>query len=465
VDNLSGTGIFLLGGVTVMVMVMDPNWDAVVERLVPTLGRTNVDLWIRTLQCVSTTDQIFKLTSPNEFHRGHVMAHYGEALQSAIQAIAVGFGFEISVVAPVDEPLSALPPPPVPASQLETPGRPQLHPLLNASYTFDSFVVGTSNQVAHASAQSVSENLGTAFNPLFLVGDAGLGKTHLLHSIGHAVHKANPKLRIHCLPAERFQNELVNAIQHARLPAFKDKYRLECDLLLIDDIHSVEGKERTQEEFFHIFNFLHESKSQIVLTSDKYPKDMPLLEQRLRSRFEWGLIADIQPPDMETRLAIIRKKAVLDRMVLPDDVALFLASLPTRSVRDLEGCLTRLRAFSHIEKKPIDMDFAQKKLASLMDGPKVVNIDDVMKTIADYHRVKVQELKSASRKAALTEPRHVAMYITRELTDLSFPEIGKRFGGRNHATVMNACDRVKERMLTDAQFAATVALLTKACLK
>lgn len=442
-----------------MLTVKTGEWEQIALQLQPSVGQPHFDLWIRPLKSQGLRDGVLVLASPNEFHLDYVRRNYAAAIEQAVRA--AGHALELTVVEG-----GQVPPPPVveaktPASEREQPDRPKAHPLLNAQYTFETFVVGTSNQVAHASASSVANNLGRAFNPLFLVGGSGLGKTHLLHGIGHEVYRADHKKRIFCLSAERFMNEYVTAIQRGNAIDFKEKYRRECDLLLIDDVHTLAGREGTQEEFFHIFNSLHENGKQIVLTSDKYPRDMSGLEHRLRSRFEWGLIADIQPPDGETRVAIIRRKAELAGMQLPDDVAYFLANLPTASVRDLEGYLTRLRAFSNFENRRIDIEFARHTLAGLMGNPKIVSCDAIMKAVTEAYGVRVADLRASSRTKAITEPRHVAMFLTRELTGLSFPEIGQRFGGRNHATVINACDNVRNRMLVDPQFAAIVTQIKK----
>lgn len=437
-----------------MVVVNEANWESLTRQLQSAIGQPHFDLWIKPLKYDGLRDQTLLVLSPNDFHLDYVRRNYGETIEKTLAA--AGYNLELSVApAPAETPAVSAEPK-IPATQREQPDRPKSHPLLNAQYTFETFVVGTSNQVAHASASSVALNLGRAFNPLFLVGGSGLGKTHLLHAIGHEVYRTDSKKRILCLSAERFMNQYVTSIQRGNAMEFKEKYRRECDLLLIDDVHTFAGREGTQEEFFHIFNSLHENGKQIVLTSDKYPRDMSGLEHRLRSRFEWGLIADIQPPEAETRIAIIRRKAEIAGMTLPDDVAYFLANLATASVRDLEGHLTRLRAFSNFENRPIDLEFARRTLAGLMGTPRVRSSDDIIKAVADAFNVKVQDLRSASRKAAVTEPRHVAMFLTRELMGLSYPEIGQRFGGRNHATVINACDNVRNRMLTDQQFAALV---------
>lgn len=436
-----------------MVVVNEAIWDGITRQLQSAIGQPHYDLWIRPLKFDGLRDQTALVLSPNDFHLDYVRRNYGGVIEKTLAG--AGYNLELGVAPAGAEQPSPLAETKIPATVREQPDRPKAHPLLNAQYTFETFVVGTSNQVAHASASSVALNLGRAFNPLFLVGGSGLGKTHLLHAIGHEVYRNDSKKRIHCLSAERFMNLYVTSIQRGNSMEFKEKFR-ECDLLLIDDVHTFAGREGTQEEFFHIFNFLHEKDKQIVLTSDKYPRDMPGLEHRLRSRFEWGLIADIQPPEAETRIAIIRRKAELAGMALPDDVAYFLAGLTTSSVRDLEGHLTRLRAFSNFENRPIDLEFARRTLAGLMGTPRVRSSDDIIKAVADAFNVRVQDLRSASRKAAFTEPRHVAMFLTRELMNLSYPEIGQRFGGRNHATVINACDNVRNRMLTDQQFAALV---------
>ncbi len=445
------------------------HWAAVTGLLLERLNPQTVALWIRPLQELSFADGVLTVTAPDAYHRKWVLEKYGPELTQAVEHVWPGTRFEIVVRTPggggeapdgsaVQSALETESiPEPAPAQAL---ARAQYHPNLDPRYTFESFVVGSSNQVAHASAIAVAQNPGRTFNPLFIAGGAGLGKTHLLNAIGHAVFRADRRKSIQCIPAERFMNEFVSAIQQGTSIAFKEKYR-RVDVLLIDDVHTLAGREATQEEFFHIFNSLHDSGRQIVLTSDKYPKDMPNLEERLRSRFEWGLIADIQPPDLETKMAIIGRKAEPLGLTLPEAVRIFLASLPTANVRDLEGYLQRIRAYSEFQGKPVTLENVQEWLAIHMGQAREASCEEIIKKVADYYNVRPVDLKSSSRKASLTQPRHVAMYLTRELTSLSFPDIGQRFGGKNHATVMHGCDNVRNRMHADPQFAAVLNALKR----
>ncbi len=463
-------------------MPTEPTWNAVARQISTMVNDNMFDIWFRPLRQVSCVDNLLILAAPDDYHRKWVSDKYAEMLRVAAGMVVPGIRVEVIVQAsgeqvtdaPVAEPVEALVAVEAaaalqedaslqaPISDSESPHRARLNPQLDPKYTFDSFVIGLSNQVAHASALAVADRLGS-YNPLFIAGGAGLGKTHLLHAIGHRFYqRTGGRKRTFCLSAERFMNEYVSAIQRGKAIDFKERYRRDCDLLLIDDVHTMAGKEGTQEEFFHIFNSLHAAGKQIVLTSDKYPKDMSGLEERLRSRFEWGLIADIQPPDTETKLAIIWRKTEAMRLELPNEVALFLASMPTTNVRDLEGYLTRIRAYSEFQNQPVTLSFAQRVLSIHMGEPKVISTDDIIRKVSDFYNVRPIDLKSSSRKASLTLPRHVAMYLVRELTELSFPEIGQRFG-RNHATVIHACDNVRKRRQSDPHFEAVVTALKKSC--
>lgn len=461
-----------------------PSWHSIAQQLSTAISSDQFDVWIRPLEQTACAEGVITVAAPNAYHCMWVTNNFETVLNSACDTVAPGYRIKVTVGAlgTAEEMLSEQPPangspvvngssptksssagPMVPPAR-ETGARSKRHPLLDSRYDFESFVVGPSNQVAHASAFAVAQNLGRTFNPLFIAGAAGLGKTHLLHAIGHSVwERSEGKKRIFCLSAERFMNEYVSSIQRSRAIEFKEKYRTQCDLLLIDDVHTLAGKEGTQEEFFHIFNSLYDLGNQIVLTSDKYPKDMSGLEERLRSRFEWGLIADIQPPDVETRLAIIGRKSEGMQMELPKEVALYLATMPTASVRDLEGYLNRIRAFSQFQNKEINLDFVQNVLAIHIGEPRQISVEDIIRKVADYFGVRVTDMKSKSRTASLTHPRHVAMYLARELTELSFPELGQRFGGRNHATVMHACDNVRKKRQSDPHFAAVISALRKTC--
>jgi chromosomal replication initiator protein len=349
------------------------------------------------------------------------------------------------------------------AGPLEAPGRPAgptvAHPeppparlrtedlepdtRLNPRYSFDDFVIGSSNRFAHAAAVAVSEQPAKSYNPLFVYGGAGLGKTHLLHAIGHYVRKLYPRLRVRYVTTEQFTNEFINAIRDDRIGTFQRTYRM-TDVLLVDDVQFLQSKERTQEEFFHTFNALHNAEKQIVLSSDRPPKAIAALEERLRSRFEWGLMTDIQPPDLETRIAILRKKAESDRLGVPHEVLEVIATRVASNIRELEGALIRVSAFASLQRKPADTQMAEYVLKDLFpDGrDRIISVQDIIDEVAAYYSLTATELCSASRSRQLVNARQIAMYLTRELTDLSLPRIGRAFGNRDHSTVMHATQKI-----------------------
>lgn len=332
---------------------------------------------------------------------------------------------------------------------------------LNPKYTFETFVVGASNQFAHAAARAVAENPAKAYNPLFIYGDVGLGKTHLLHAIGARIRERQPRARICNISSEQFTNEVINSIRYDRMADFRARYRT-SDVLIIDDIQFISGKDRTQEEFFHTFKTLHEAGRQIVLSSDRFPKEMPDLERRLRSRFDGGLIADIQPPDLETRIAILQKKAEADGVRLPADVAHLLATHVQSNVRELEGALIRLGAYASLTGREITVELARQNLRDLIKEPrKLISLDEIQQKVAKTFSVRVADLKAKKRTKELVLPRQVAMSLCRRLTELSFPDIGRGFGGRDHTTVMHACKQVERMTAGDPGLAATVDRLAR----
>ena len=328
---------------------------------------------------------------------------------------------------------------------------PEIYNNINPRYTFADFVVGNSNQFCHAAAMRVAEKPGQSYNPLFIYGGVGLGKTHLLHAIGNAVLERNPQARVLYMSSETFTNELILALRHAKMEEFKRKLRT-IEVLLIDDIQFISGKERTQEEFFHTFNALYSAKRQIVITSDKIPTDIPGIEERLQTRFSWGLTADLQAPDFETRVAILKQKALNDDFNLPEEVAHLISERISSNVRELEGALTRLHAVSTIQHVPISMDMARAALKPLLQ-PKVVNVtvDDIKKAVAQHFSIKVSDIISKRRTKNLSFPRHIAMYLCRKHTTASYPEIGEHFGGRDHSSVIHAATVVSSKLSTDAQ--------------
>ena len=324
---------------------------------------------------------------------------------------------------------------------------------LNQKYTFEKFVVGTSNQFANAAAQAVAESPGKAYNPLFLYGGVGLGKTHLMHAIGHSVKQQNRHLRVAYITSEKFMNELINAIRFDKTQTFRDKYR-SIDVLLMDDVQFMAGKERTQEEFFHTFNALYNDQKQIVISSDCPPREIPTLEERLHSRFEWGLIADIEPPDLETKVAILKRKADLDGIELQDEIAIFIASKIKSNVRELEGSLVRLVAISSLRGIPISKLLAQEALKNIIDAerPEGLTMERIAKIVASHYNLTVEEMKSKNNSRAIAMPRQVAMYLCKRLTKHSFPEIGREFGGKHHTTVMHSVDKIDALTKEDRNF-------------
>jgi len=354
--------------------------------------------------------------------------------------------------------------PALPRSPAPRPGLPEPTPLslctgLNSRYSFDSFVVSSCNQFAHAAAIAVAQQPSSAYNPLYIYGGVGLGKTHLMHAIGNRVLKSKLGIRHMYISTETFMNELINSILFEKTLDFKERYR-NVDLLLIDDIQFLAGKERTQEEFFHTFNALYESQKQIVITSDCPPRDIPTLEERLRSRFEWGLIADIQPPDLETKVAILKKKAEAESVVLPEDVALFIAGRVRSNIRELEGSLIRLVAYASLTGRPIDLAMAQDTLKDLIeDRTHTVTLEAIQKQVAGHYHIKTNELKSRNNSKHISFPRQVAMYVCKRLTDKSLPAIGAAFGGKHHTTVIHAIRKIEAMRERDKEFARTIGML------
>jgi chromosomal replication initiator protein len=328
---------------------------------------------------------------------------------------------------------------------------------LNPKYTFEKFVVGSSNQFAHAASLAAAESPGKTYNPLFIYGGVGLGKTHLMHAIGHSIKERNKHLRVSYITSEKFMNELINAIRYDKTQAFRERYR-SIDVLLMDDVQFMAGKERTQEEFFHTFNTLHNEQKQIVITSDCPPRDIPTLQERLHSRFEWGLIADIEPPDLETKVAILKRKADLDGIFLSDEIAIFIASKVRSNVRELEGSLVRLVAISSMRGIPISKMLAQDAMKNIIDSerPEGLTMERIARTVASHYKLTVEELNSKNHARAISQPRQVAMYLCKRLTKASYPEVGREFGGKHHTTVMHSFEKIDAMTKEDRNFHKTV---------
>ncbi|PYM90985.1 MAG: chromosomal replication initiator protein DnaA [Candidatus Rokuibacteriota bacterium] len=425
-------------------------WTRLVDCASRKLPPLVLDSWVRPCRLLAIEGDHISIGAPNGFFRDRLLQHHLEALQSAAQECLGGHP-RVSIVVvdttPTPPPMEAAPP----AGPGQAGGGGGRSEGLNARYTFDSFVVGSSNQFARAACQATAERPARAYNPLFIYGGVGLGKTHLLHAVGHQASRLFPGVTIVYLSSERFTNELINAIRYDRTAEFRARYRT-VDLLLIDDIQFISGKERTQEEFFHTFNDLYESRKQIVVSSDCSPKNIPEIEERLRSRFEWGLIADIQPPDFETRVAILRKKAALERVRLTDDVADLIASRIKANIRELEGSLTRMIAFCALSGREMSVDLAQEVLADLWgEEEKIITIEQVQRTVCDFYRVTLSDLKAKNRTTAVAFPRQVAMYLARHLTRASLADVGRAFGGRDHTTVLHGVDKIHALMQGDAK--------------
>ncbi|HMB68778.1 MAG TPA: chromosomal replication initiator protein DnaA [bacterium] len=432
-------------------------WSGVLEDLERHLSAQALETWLRPLHLQSAVDSTLRITAPNQFHLQYVEDKFGSLLRESVVRrlgpdgrieMIVGNGASSSVAA---EPATGADPADREVAEYTSrlsratarPADPKHETTpLNPKYTFEAFVVGKSNQFAHAAAQAVAQHPAVAYNPLFIFGGSGLGKTHIMQAIGNAILREKPETLVHYASAENFMNEMIGAIQGGVTFDFRNKYR-KIDVLLIDDIHFLQGKESTQEEFFHTFNALHGAHKQIVLTSDRPPKEIPTLEERLVSRFEWGLVTDIQAPDLETRIAILRKKAEEDSLEIADDVMEFIASNVRSNIRELEGSLIRLLAFSSLTDSEIDVDLAREVLKDFLKRPDtVVSVERIQKTVADHYGIPEEAMKVKKRTSSLAFPRQIAMFLARELTSLSYSEIGSRFGGRDHTTVMHACEKI-----------------------
>ncbi len=436
-------------------------WNDFIEHIRSSIGPDEFDLWIRPLQLLDAEDGTLLAGVPNRFFQQWINDHFRGLFDRAQQDLGITVKFTTSGVV---QSVPDAPQAPVESARIDEPPvqGAGLHPDLNPRYTFDAFVPGSSNQFAHASSLAVSEHPGHRYNPLFIYGGVGLGKTHLLHAVGHALYNANRGYRILYLSSEQFMNEVVNAIRFERLGELRHRFRSQCDLLLIDDVQFLSGKERTQIEFFHVFNSLYERGKQIVLTSDSVPREIPALEERLRSRFESGLIADIQPPEFEHRLAILKKKAAALGMAIPEDVLQFVATYIHSNVRELEGALTRLSAKSSFAGIPISLDFAQTHLGDLIEvSAPGISVDRIQKLVAELHHIRPSDMRDKSRKKSITRPRQIAMYLCRELTSMSLPEIGQCFGGKDHTTVLHSIRKINELRSQDPELNGLLDSLTR----
>jgi chromosomal replication initiator protein len=415
-------------------------WEDVLTRLETKVNPHSFATWFRPTQYADLRDGVLRVRVPNPQFRDWLGRNYHGVIGEALQELGRG---EVRVVFEADA--EAAPSEPTPQEGTATSS-------LNPKYTFESFVVGSSNQFAHAAARAVAEIPSKSYNPLFLYGGVGLGKTHLMHAIGHYIQARSRHLKLLYISTDRFINEMINAIRFDRLPSFREKFR-SIDVLLVDDIQFIAGKDRTQEEFFHIFNALHDTQKQIVISSDCPPRQIPTLEERLHSRFEWGLIADIQAPDLETKVAILRKKAEAERVEMSENVTLFIASKVKTNIRELEGSLIRLIAYASLTGRDIDLPLAQEVLKDLLHSEeKPITIEMIQKFVADHYSVKLSELKAKNNSKAVAVPRQIAMYLTKTLTGASLPEIGKYFGGKHHSTVIHSVRKIDLMRKRDPDF-------------
>lgn len=414
-------------------------WTQLRQQLEVSLDPEELATWFSPLEVHSEDEHRLVLSVPNEQFVHTLEQSYRPAIDRALDAIGSN-RVEVLFRVESDEPIEDEPT--------------QSHQF-DPRYRFENFVVGNSNQFCHAAARAVAEGPSSSYNPLFLYGGVGLGKTHLMHAIGQHILDSHPELKVIYVPTEQFVNELINSIRFDRMQQFRERYRT-IDVLLIDDIQFIANKERTQEEFFHTFNALYTNQKQIILSSDSSPRNIPTLEERLRSRFEWGLIADITPPELETKVAILRRKASVENLDVPDDVNLFIAQNVKTNIRELEGMLNRVAAFSSLTGRPISLDLAKDTLKDILPQDKAIGPSDIIKFVARHYGLKVSEIKSKNNSKHIAFPRQVAMYLCKQLTPLSFPDIGKQFNGKHHSTVMYSVEKIDELRSKETEIDRTI---------
>ena len=423
-------------------------WDEILNRVETKVNKHSFYTWFRPTSFLKDSGEVITIRVPNPLFKDWLRKHYSGVLSEALADIEradteLDFVTEDAIAPTEGTPLVS--PAPEVATGITPAG-------LNLKYSFDSFIVGTSNQFAHAACRAVAEAPSRSYNPLFIFGGVGLGKTHLMHAIGQYVLRNNPSLRLTYISSERFMNEMINAIRYDRILDFRGRYR-SVDVLLVDDIQFVSGKEGTQTEFFHTFNSLYDAQKQIVFSSDRPPHEIPALEERLRSRFEWGLITDIQPPDLETKIAILKRKAEVEAVPLPDNVAMYIAGRIKSNVRELEGSLIRLLAYASLTGKEISLDLAKDVLKNAIESnDRAITIEIIQKFTADYYQLRVGDLKSRNNSKSVAKPRQVAMFLCKRLTHASLPEIGRSFGGKHHSTVIHSIKKVEELRKKDKDF-------------
>jgi len=425
-----------------------PNlWQQILLDVQKKVDTNSFETWFEPTSYIGQEQEALYIKVPNSYFKDWLAFHYSAVLNESAQRL-FGKSFEIKYI--FDD-VSFTFKRNSPEERRSKFGN-LLNPNLNPNYSFDSFVVGSCNQFAHAAALAVSKIPARSYNPLYVYGGSGLGKTHLMNAIGHFTLQNDPRLKILYITTEKFMNDLINHLQYGKILDFREKYR-SIDVLLMDDIHNISGKDRTKEEFFHTFNHLYDNQKQIVISSDCPPKEIPGLEERFRSRFEWGLIADLKPPDIETRIAILKKKADLEGVALPESVALFIADKVHSNIRELEGYLRRVVAFASLKGEPIELDLAKESLKDLLDSTaRVVTVEKIQKLVCHKYKIKPAQLKSKNNSPKVSFPRQIAMYLAKELTDSSLPEIGKKFGGKHHTTVLYSVRKIEKLRTDQAEF-------------
>jgi chromosomal replication initiator protein len=433
------------------------SWEKILQHMERRVNPHSFATWFQPTRQDGADNGKLVVRVPSRPFRKRLTETYGELLQAVLVEVGTP-DLQLEFVCPEPPEAAAASPSAQPVKQARLDFDSVDHQL-NPRYTFDSFVVGGANQFAHAAALAVADAPSKAYNPLYLYGGVGMGKTHLMQAIGHQVKTRNPALRLTYISAEKFTNEVINSLRFDRMVTFRDRFR-SVDVLMVDDIEFIAGKERTQEEFFHTFNALHDMQKQIVLSSDCPPKEIAAIEERLRSRFEWGLIADIQPPDLETKIAILQKKAETERVLLPDDVAEFIARSIKSNVRELEGALTRLIAYTSLTGVPVNITTAQSALRNIIaTQEKKVTIELIQKRVVEQFGLRDQDLKVRSNSRAIAYPRQIAMYLVKQLTSASLPEIGRQFGGKHHTTVLHSINKIEILRRTDKDLNRTISRL------
>ncbi|MFP7493225.1 chromosomal replication initiator protein DnaA [Terribacillus saccharophilus] len=427
-------------------------WKKTLQAIEKRISKPSFDTWLKNTQAYTLEEDTLVIKAPNEFARDWLESSYSSLIGDTLYEVT-GNRLQTKFIIPEfqqEEEVVRQPKPQKAAASDTLTESPKS--MLNSKYTFDTFVIGSGNRFAHAASLAVAEAPAKAYNPLFIYGGVGLGKTHLMHGIGHYVLDHNPNAKVVYLSSEKFTNEFINAIRDNKTAEFRAKYR-NIDVLLIDDIQFLAGKEQTQEEFFHTFNALHEENKQIIISSDRPPKEIPTLEDRLRSRFEWGLITDITPPDLETRIAILRKKAKAEGLDIPNEVMLYIANQIDTNIRELEGALIRVVAYSSLINSDIDASLAADALKNIIPSskPKVITIHAIQEQVGERYNVRLEEFSAKKRTKAIAFPRQIAMFLSRELTDFSLPKIGEEFGGRDHTTVIHAHEKISKLLSQDEE--------------